>query len=346
MLTVKFLARTSASEDPSLWTSLLPGGDAEAFGVRYVFDLDARAYDFLVVYEDLPYPEGSTRSLRVEPLGCSRADTLFVTTEPTGIKVYGRHYLRQFGHVLSRQPREVVDHPGHIHRTPPLRPYYGRALSNGAGRHLSWSELAQSPPERTGVGKRPEVSMVCSSKTMTPELAARYAFAMRMREEAGVDVFGRGIRPIADKSEAMDAYSYHVAVENHLQPGHWTEKISDCFLAECLPFYHGDPAIAEAFPEDAVIPIDIREPEAARETIVRAMRDNLYPARLPAIREAKRRVLEDHNLLRVCADIARERHAGGAPGGEVLGRHAFRRAHPVLAARDAVRGRRMRGRRA
>ena len=48
MLTVKFLARTSASEDPALWTSLLPGGDPTAFGVCYTFaDITATcAVDF------------------------------------------------------------------------------------------------------------------------------------------------------------------------------------------------------------------------------------------------------------------------------------------------------------
>ena len=335
MLTVKFVARTAADQNPALWTALLPRSDADAFGVRYTFDIDARDYDYLVVYEDLPYPAGSTRSERVERLACAPANTLFVTTEPTSIKIYGRHYLRQFGHVLSHQPREVINHPGQIVRTPPLRPYYGRPLGDG-GRYLTYEELAQAPFARTGVKKYPEVSTVCSDKTMTPALKARYDFVMAMREAGELDVFGRGIRPIDEKSEAMDAYSYHIAIENHVAPGHWTEKISDCFLAECLPFYHGDPEIAEAFPAEAVIPIDIADYGASAETIAKTMRDQVYPVRLPAIREAKRRVLEDHNLLKVCAEIARETYQTGQASGDVMGRHAFRKAHPLLAARDAL----------
>ena len=339
MLRVKFLARTAADQDPALWTALLPDADPKAWGVRYTFDMEARDYDYLVVYEDLPYPPGSSRSEWVERLSCAPENTLFVTSEPTSIKIYGRHYLRQFGHVLSRQPAEIIDHPGHIQRTPPLRPYYGRSLGGG-GRYLTYGEL-MAPPEAE---KTPAVSMVSSDKTMTPELKLRYDFAMRMRAEAGLHVFGRGIDPIDEKSEAMDGFQYHIAVENHLQPGHWTEKISDCFLAECLPFYHGDPEIGHVFPAEAVVAIDIRDLEAAKVTVERTMREDEYAKRLPAIREAKRRVLEDWNLLKVCADIARETYVAGAASGEVMGRHAFRMAHPVLGARDAMWQRKWKGR--
>ena len=336
MLTVKFLARTSASQDPALWTSLLPGGDPTAFGVRYTFDFHARDYDYLVVYEDLPYPEGSKRSTRVEPLACARANTLFVTTEPTSIKVYGRHYLRQFGHVISKQPREVVDHSGHIHQTPPLRWYYGRPF--GGGDYVSVDQLAAHEPVKTR-----DTSTVCSAKRMADTLhAQRFDFTFALPELMEIDIFGRGVRPIADKAEAMDPYRYHLAVENHISPGHWTEKIADCFLAGCLPFYYGPPDIGDVFPPEAVVPVDIFDVEGSAEIMRKAVRDDAYTRALPALREARRRVLEDGNILKACADIALETHAPGQPGGEVLGRHAFRRAHPVLAARDAVWSRRMR----
>ena len=325
---VKFLARTAADQDPALWTALLPGGDPASFGVSWTFDPDARDYDYLVVYEDLPYPPGSARSTRVERLSCARANTLFVTTEPTSIKVYGRHYLRQFGRVLSRQPADAIDHPGHIQRTPPLRPYYGRPLGRG-GHYLTVDELAAHHP-----GKSRDVSAVCSNKTMTSALKARYDFVIAMRERAGLEVFGRGIQPIDEKSEAMDPFRCHVAIENHIAPGHWTEKISDCFLAECVPLYHGDPDIGAVFPEEAILPLDIYDLEASAELIARAPAE--YGRLRPAVLEGKRRVLEDLNLLRVCADIARKSHQPGRAGGDILGRHAFRRAHPVRAAQDAL----------
>ena len=339
MLTVKFVARTAANQDPALWRALLPGGALDAFGVRYTFDPDARDYDYLVVYEDLPYPPDTTRSTRREPLACAPANTLFVTTEPTSIKVYGRHYLRQFGHVLSRQPADVIDHPGHIQRTPPLRWYYGRPF--GEGRYTTVDELAAHDP-----AKSKPLSTVCSAKRMAETLHAQrydFTFGLKDRMPDMLDMFGRGVRPIADKAEAMDAYRTHIAIENHISPGHWTEKISDCFLAGCLPFYYGPPDIADTFPAEAVIPIDIFGLDGAEDTIRRAIADDAYTSALPALREAKRITLEDQNLLKVCADIARDTHVSGKPSSDILGRHAFRAAHPMLAARDALQQRRIKG---
>ena len=339
-LKIKFLARQPADQDIALWTSLLPNGDANSFGVEFLFDPDDRDYDYLVVYEGLTFRPGERKSNRVETLACGRANTLFITTEPPSIKVYGTHFLHQFGHVLTKQP---INHPGHIDRTPPLRPYYGRPLPGEDGEYTPFDTLRQTYAERSGDKKHPELSTVCSDKTMTPALKARYDFVMRLAQDGEIDVFGRGIKPIANKAEAMDAYAYHIAIENHLAPGHWTEKISDCFLAECLPFYHGDPKIAEAFPEDAVIPINIHDFEASEAIITKTMRDREYERRLPAIREAKRHVIEDHNTLKVAADIVKETYDPEAPkGGNLMGRHAWRKAHPLLATRDAIARERVR----
>ena len=53
-----------------------------------------------------------------------------------------------------------------------------------------------------------------------------------------LDIFGRGIRPINDKSEALNKYKYHIVVEN-FRTSPLDRKLSDAFLAECLPFYAG-----------------------------------------------------------------------------------------------------------
>jgi len=342
LLKIKFLARQPADQDPALWTSLLPNGDPQSFGVQYLFDPDARDYDYLVVYEGLTFLPGERKSNRIEELDCGRANTLFITTEPPSIKVYGTHFLRQFGHVLTKQS---IQHPGHTNRTPPLRPYYGRPLPGEAGAYTRFDELHKTYTERTGKKKAPELSTVCSDKTMTPALKARYDFVMALKEGVDIDVFGRGIKPIANKAEAMDAYAYHIAIENHIAPGHWTEKISDCFLAECLPFYHGDPDITAAFPKEAVIPIDIYDFEASNAIISKAMHDREYQARFPAIREAKRRVIQDHNTLKVAAEIALQTHDPDAPlRGTIAGRHTWRKLHPVLATRDAIEQKQVKGR--
>ena len=334
-LKVKFLARTAADQDPALWLSLFPGRHPVHKGVRFSFDPNDQSYDWLVVYEDLPYPQGSKKSMRVEPLACARDNTLFITTEPHSIKIYGPQYLSQFGHVLSMQPRHILGHKSQIERTPPLRWYYGRPFEPGMD-YTNWDQMmARKPPLKTG-----QASTVCSSKQMGPVFKQRYAFTQALKDGLGdqLDWFGRGVRPIADKSEAMDSFRYHIAIENHIAPGHWTEKIADCFLAICLPLYAGPPDIGDVFPVESFVPIDVNNQAQTLETIKQLIRDDAYTKRLPAIIEARQRVLNDYNLMFVISDIVLEKHQSlsGAPVQSILGRHRFRKSRPLRAMSDAI----------
>lgn len=344
-LRIKFMARTAADQNPALWTSLFRGGVPTVDGVEFTFDLAASDYDWLVVYEDLTFLPGEGRSNRAEPLSCARENTLFITTEPTSIKIYGRHYLRQFGHVLTKQPREIIDHPGHIFETPPLRWYYGRPLDKSDDNYVTVDDFLATPPR----AKTADLSTVCSNKQMKATLhQQRYTFVMGLKDILGeeFDVFGRGIRPISDKAEAMDGFRYHIAIENHIEPGHWTEKIADSYLAYCVPFYFGPPDIADYFPKGSVIPIDIFDIEGAAKTIRAEIKPGSYEARLPAVIEARERVLGRYNLMNKIADIVKTRHKDipAKPGEPLYGRHIFRQKHPVKAAQDAAHRLRVKGR--
>ena len=119
----------------------------------------------------------------------------------------------------------------------------------------------------------------------------RAEFLVELAEALGgqVDVFGKGHRWVEHKAEGIDAYRYHIAVENHIGPHHWTEKLSDAFLGFALPFYVGCSNAADYFPEDSFIALDIRDTQAAVARIRKAVADNEYERRLPAIIEARRR---------------------------------------------------------
>jgi hypothetical protein len=151
-------------------------------------------------------------------------------------------------------------------------------------------------------------------------------------------LFGRGINPISNKAEAMDDFKYHIAVENHIEPHHWTEKIADCFLAYCLPFYYGPPNISDYFPEDAVIPIDIFDIDGTEKIIRSSIAEGLYEKRLPAIIEARSRVLNDYNLMNVIAKLVTEKHQCHSfpKNAYINGRHIFRRKHMIKASLDGI----------
>lgn len=323
---VKMVFRGGNETTPEYMRRRFPCGEPTWGPCRFIFERDARDYDWLVVYDDLPPLAGERFSTGVEPLACPRAHTLLITTEPAPIKLYGDGFLAQFGHVLTSQEPWVIRHPGAIFSQPALQWFYGR---NGPRDDYDLM-VATLPGPKTA-----DVSTVCSAKRQTHTLHhARYEFVQKLRVLLPeMDVFGNGVRPIADKAEALDPYRYHIAIENHVCRHHWTEKLSDAFLGLCLPFYHGCPNAADYFPPESFIPIDLHDPADTARLVRAAMRDGEYERRLPAVREARRLVLERYGLFATVSDIVARRHGPASPddeaGAKIFSRRSWRKQHPA-----------------
>jgi hypothetical protein len=293
----------------------------------FVFDPAARDYDWLVVYDDLP------REHAAEPLACPAQNTLLLTGEPSSITVYGRGFLRQFGHVLTSQEPWALRHPCAIRRQAGLLWYYGGTRERGA-----YDTLVSAPPPP----KSKVLSTVCSTKSMRHTLhAARLEFTLRLKADLpALEVFGYGMGKLDDKADALDSYRYHLAIENHTCDHHWTEKLADAYLGYCVPLYFGCTNLAEYFPADSFIQIDIRDYARARATIERVLREDDYARRLPAIIEARRRVLHDYATFPQLARLIEERHdeaRAPASTGKILhGRRASRARSPFTSVLDLL----------
>lgn len=239
-------------------------------------------YDWLVVYDELPGEDIGTYHDGYETLRCPQECTILATWEPVSIKSYSRAYTRQFGHLLSNRPWQAEKHP-HYH--------LGRGYFHWFHGH-TFEELAKIP------AKTKLISAVCSAKQMKhSKHYARYKLVSEIAARIpSFDWFGRGVRPIGCKHEALDAYKYHVTVENHIGENHWTEKFADAILCECLPFYAGDPSLAKIFPSESFIPIPIDDPCASVKIIETAIKDGEYEKRRAAVLEAKRLILERYNF--------------------------------------------------
>lgn len=309
----------------------LPHGNPEWGRCRFSFDPDDRHYDWLVVYEDLRTANKDGKRGLQEVLACPRAHTLLTTTEPSSIKHYGNAYTRQFGCVLTSQEEWALPHPDRIFSQPGLIWIYGV----GEKTVTSFEQLVANVPSR----KSKTVSMVFSPKRMRHTLHhRRFTFMQEvMQAMPELDVFGRGAIPLDDKAEALDAYRYHIAIENHIGPHHWTEKLSDAFLGLTLPFYAGCPNAADYFPPESFIPIDMNDAEGAVRIIRRAIANNEFEKRLPAIIEARRRVLFEYNLFAVLSREVEKRHQPGLliSGNEIIySRHALRKQSLLAGVKD------------
>jgi hypothetical protein len=308
----------------------LPQGNPRWNNCLFSFNSAVRHYDWLVVYEDLRTANKDGKRGLQEALACPHQHTLLVTSEPSSIKHYGNAYTRQFGYVLTSQEAWALPHHDRIFN-PGLIWLYGL----GENHEVSFDQMVAHPP----VDKSKLISMVFSPKRMRHTLHhRRFTFMQKMMQTLPeLDVYGQGAIPLDDKSGALDAYRYHIAIENYIGPHHWTEKLSDAFLGLTLPFYAGCPNADDYFPPESFIPIDMDDPEGAVKIIRQAISNNEYEKRLPAILEARRRVLFEHNLFAVLSREIERRHQPGLPasGNEVIySRHALRKQSLLAGIKD------------
>ncbi|WP_343538727.1 glycosyltransferase family 10 [Sphingobacterium thalpophilum] len=125
----------------------------------------------------------------------------------------------------------------------------------------------------------------------------------------GFDVWGRNTSSgyfnniksyrgeLDNKYDGLMEYSYNLAVENSFIEDYFTEKITDSILSECLCFYAGCTNIEEYIDSRAYCKIDLRDKEAAKEKIIRVIRDRTYEKNIKYIKLQKQRLLTELNPL-------------------------------------------------
>jgi hypothetical protein len=166
-------------------------------------------------------------------------------------------------------------------------------------------EKLLTEPERP---KSKLISAVCARKLMThTDHSKRHAlFEYLLANLPGFVWKGKNISPLKHKYEALDDFKYHIAVENTVCDYHWTEKVSDSIMSLCLTFYSGDPKLEQVLPPDCFIRIPIDDPPRALAIIQEAIDNNEYEKRLPAIRAARRLLLERYNIYSQILSIISE----------------------------------------
>jgi hypothetical protein len=153
--------------------------------------------------------------------------------------------------------------------------------------------ISLSPP----LGKNKDLSWITSNKSSFPGHVSRMSFLEGIKGKIKFDLFGKGINPIDDKWDGLFPYKYSLAVENYSGPYYWTEKISDCFLSWTMPIYYGCTNIAEYFPKESYISIDIKQPEVAIEIIQEAIANKCWEKNREALEYSRDLVLNKYNLF-------------------------------------------------
>jgi hypothetical protein len=289
----------------------------------YEFVLDGRAsgrFDYWVVCE------GVLRDATTEvPPG----NVILVTWEPPGgvRPHYRQQYVDQFACVVTchRDIRHDC-----VHYQQQGHPWF-------VGKDYDTLHVEAAPD------KDRLLSVVTSDKGHTEGHRQRLALARAVVDGVrGAELWGRGFQPFGDKWEVLAPYRYSLAIENLVLDDWTTEKLGDCFLARTHPFYVGCPNITRYYPEDAVTVLPADDVQAAVD-IIRTTLNNAdhYDRTLPAIEEARRRYLEQHQLFPMLAallDAHRAAHAHG-PASRTTVRREFERPGVLVRARHKLLGR-------
>lgn len=279
---VKLVNRSSQADEESVYRIQSEGNQAKWGSCSFTFNPLEKEYDWLVVIDDIPkiMPNG------VETLSCPKENTIMVTTEPSSITRYGRAFAKQFHYLITNQDENVLPHPNAIRSQTGNNWFYGKDYD---------SIVSVTHPKKTK-----KISTVCSNKKQGHTIhRRRYEFTKIMEERIPeLERFGRGFKWIETKAEALDGYEFHVAIENQFAPNVWTEKLADAFLGFTVPIYYGCPNVYEYFPKESLIQIDIFDTEGSIAKIKEIIStEGEYERRLDAVKEARRRVIEEYNLL-------------------------------------------------
>jgi hypothetical protein len=311
---VKIIAR---GQPGSAWANQSPNLSGAWGECQFLFDLNERNYDWLVVIDDVSRKVSSPP----EVLACPPENTLFVTTEPSSITHYGEAFTNQFEHVLTSQEPDALPHRNRIYSHTGNFWFHGR----------TFDQLTSGQP----LSKTQNLSTVCSSKRQGHTMhAMRYDFTQWLKKQIPeLEIYGHGVRFIEQKTEALDAFRFHLAIENHIAPHHWTEKLADPFLSFCVPIYCGCPNATDYFPVESFIQIDIKNPAESLDTIQSVIHDtNEYTRRLDAVIEARRKVMYEHNLLAKLDRIIQKNHTSSDQSKNTIklyGRKQMRTKAPV-----------------
>jgi GR25 family glycosyltransferase involved in LPS biosynthesis/tetratricopeptide (TPR) repeat protein len=152
------------------------------------------------------------------------------------------------------------------------------------------------------------VAHIASERYTDPGQKYRIDFVRHLERDANVpvSVYGhenyhgftsyKGTVLEDNRWNVLTTHKYYFMCENNAEKNYVTEKLWEPILCETLCFYWGAPNIAEIIDPDAYVVLDMEDFDKSYQTVKRAIAEDWWSARLPAIRRAKQQILEWHNI--------------------------------------------------
>lgn len=156
------------------------------------------------------------------------------------------------------------------------------------------------------------LSCIAGNQSDIPGHFKRKTFLNILTQQQGIDIdlFGRAGLYLEDKADGLLPYRYSLAIENSSIPDYWTEKIADCFLCWTVPVYYGSTNLEKYFPPESFIRIDIAKPQEAITKIKSIVIDDVWEKRLPALKAARKLLLEKYQFFPHFSRLIRQEYSG------------------------------------
>lgn len=163
----------------------------------------------------------------------------------------------------------------------------------------TYSQLKTEPIVKTKI-----MSTILTSKYFDPGHIKRIDFMKFLQtRDISIDVYGpcsnmnfknyKGILPSRNKNDGILPYKYTFNVENHKMKNYFTEKFVDAILGECLIFYNGCTNLTDFFDERCFVYLELVDFEKDYQKIIDTINANEWEKRLPYIKEAKAKLLDE-----------------------------------------------------
>ena len=153
----------------------------------------------------------------------------------------------------------------------------------------------------------------------------RFIEKILQRYQDKIDIFGKGVKFIDDKADALNDYMFHICLENTKEKNYWSEKLSDPILGFSIPIYYGDPSVADYFNTNGFFQIDIDKPEEAFRIIDKILSNPVkyYNEKIEGLCKMREKLLNEYNFFPVFEKIIQRLSLKGQQNITILPCHSF-----------------------
>jgi hypothetical protein len=268
----------------------LPGGDAKIGNIIFSFNNRDEYYDGIVVLQ-------STSSYDYDALYFREGNSLLIVREPQDILRMPSRYINQFDHVLTPNRKVKGKHT--------INAQFGQLWTF----NKNFDMLVAEPPPR----KILNLSTVTSLKANTQGHKKRLELLKLIKKELGNDFdwYGRGVRPVEDKWDAIAPYCYHLVFENGQWPDYWTEKLAEAYLGFSMPIYVGCTNIQDYFSKESLAILD----DLTLAHVIRKLADllegDVYTKAFASIVDARNMLLQEYSFFKILVKLINENFSNG-----------------------------------